>query len=46
MKFLDTEVAKYYNVTRDHYNFLWNLDQNRSLHYGYWTETGMKNYRG
>ncbi len=39
MKFSSKEIAQYYDVTREHYQHFWKLDQCRSLHYGYWDDT-------
>lgn len=36
MKYSGSDIAQYYDVTRDHYSLFWKLTQHRSLHYGYW----------
>jgi len=36
------DIALYYDLSEVHYKLFWNLDQSKSLHYGYW-EAGTKN---
>lgn len=30
------DIAQYYDLSEVHYKLFWNLDQSKSLHYGYW----------
>lgn len=39
MKFTPQQVGKYYDVTRDHYRYFWQMTKCRALHYGYWDES-------
>ena len=39
MQFTPEQIGKYYDVTRDHYRYFWQLNQCRALHYGYWDDS-------
>lgn len=41
--FSQKEIARYYDLSEDHYKLFWNLEKSRSLHYGYW-DTSTKNF--
>lgn len=41
--FSNQDIARYYDLSEDHYRFFWNLDQSKSLHYGYW-DSSTKNF--
>ena len=41
--FTNSEIEKYYDLTEFHYRLHWNLEQSRSLHYGYW-DKGTRNF--
>ena len=41
--FSNKDIEKYYDLTEFHYRLHWNLEQSRSLHYGYW-DTSTKNF--
>ncbi len=36
MGFTNEQIARYYDVSKTHYERVWNLNLSRSLHYGYW----------
>ncbi len=35
-KFSSNDIARYYDVSEDHYIYFWDLNQSHALHYGYW----------
>jgi len=37
--FTNEDISKYYDVSETHYRRIWDLDNSRSLHYGYWDES-------
>lgn len=37
--FTHNDIARYYDLSEVHYRLFWDLDQSRSLHYGYWDAT-------
>lgn len=37
--FSKSDIARYYDLSEVHYRLFWNLEQSRSLHYGYWDST-------
>lgn len=37
--FTDKDISRYYDLSEVHYRRFWNLNQSRSLHYGYWDAT-------
>jgi len=37
--FSSEDIAKYYDVSEDHYTYFWDLNQSHALHYGYWDAT-------
>ncbi|MBS1590133.1 MAG: methyltransferase domain-containing protein [Bacteroidetes bacterium] len=37
--FSKKDIARYYDLSEIHYKLFWNLDQSKSLHYGYWDAT-------
>ncbi|MES3039121.1 MAG: LuxR C-terminal-related transcriptional regulator, partial [Bdellovibrionota bacterium] len=37
------EVARYYDLSEVHYRLFWNLQESKSLHYGYW-DSSTKNF--
>jgi len=37
--FSSKDIAKYYDVSEDHYTYFWDLNQSHALHYGYWDAT-------
>jgi len=39
MQFTPQQIGKYYDVTRDHYRYFWQMSKCRALHYGYWDES-------
>lgn len=39
MHFTPQQVGKYYDVTRDHYRYFWQMTKCRALHYGYWDDS-------
>lgn len=43
MAFSNKDIIRYYDLTEFHYRLHWNLDQSRSLHYGYW-DRSTKNF--
>ena len=44
MEFSSKDIARYYDVSEDHYIFFWDLNQSHALHYGYW-DSSTKNFR-
>lgn len=34
--FTKKDISRYYDLSEVHYKLFWNLDQSKSLHYGYW----------
>jgi len=42
--FTNDDISKYYDVSETHYRRIWDLDNSRSLHYGYWDQS-VKNFR-
>lgn len=34
--FSNKEIARYYDLSEVHYKLFWNLDESKSLHYGFW----------
>ncbi len=42
--FSSEDIAKYYDVSEDHYTYFWDLNQSQALHYGYW-DSGTKTFR-
>lgn len=42
--FSSKDIAKYYDVSEDHYMYFWDLNQSHALHYGYW-DASTKNFR-
>jgi tocopherol O-methyltransferase len=43
-KFTSKDIARYYDVSEDHYIYYWDLNQSHALHYGYW-DAGTKTFR-
>ncbi|TMI96007.1 MAG: methyltransferase domain-containing protein [Bacteroidetes bacterium] len=41
--FTNEDVSKYYDLSEAHYRRVWDLDNSRSLHYGYWDDS-VKNF--
>lgn len=41
--FSNKEIARYYDLSEVHYRFFWNLEESKSLHYGYW-DTSTKSF--
>ena len=41
--FTHNDIARYYDLSEVHYRLFWNLNQSRSLHYGYW-DASTKNF--
>ena len=41
--FTSNDIARYYDLSEVHYRLFWNLQQSRSLHYGYW-DASTKNF--
>ena len=41
--FNNEDIARYYDLSEVHYRRVWDLDQCRSLHYGYW-DNSVKNF--
>lgn len=41
--FSNSEIEQYYDLSQTHYKRVWNLEQSRSLHYGYW-DADTKNF--
>src|SRR5438067_4251267 len=41
--FSHNDIARYYELSEVHYRLFWNLNQSRSLHYGYW-DASTKNF--
>jgi len=41
--FSNKEIARYYDLSEVHYRLFWNLEESRSLHYGYW-DSSTKNF--
>ncbi len=41
--FSNHDIIRYYDLTEFHYRLHWNLDESRSLHYGYW-DNSTKNF--
>lgn len=37
--FSNKDIARYYDLSEVHYRLFWNLDESKSLHYGYWDAT-------
>lgn len=37
--FSNNEIARYYELSEDHYRLFWNLGKSKSLHYGYWDDS-------
>ena len=37
--FTNEDIARYYDLSRTHYENMWDLRRSRSLHYGYWDRT-------
>ncbi|MBC7450973.1 MAG: class I SAM-dependent methyltransferase [Cytophagales bacterium] len=44
VQFSTNDIARYYDVSEDHYVFFWDLNQSHALHYGYW-DTNTKSFR-
>jgi tocopherol O-methyltransferase len=42
--FSTKDIARYYDVSEDHYIFFWDLNNSKALHYGYW-DASTKNFR-
>lgn len=38
-KFSNADIARYYDVSKTHYNKMWDLQRSKSLHYGIWDKT-------
>ncbi len=38
-KFSFGDIARYYDVSKTHYEKMWDLKRSRSLHYGYWDKS-------
>lgn len=38
-KFSSQDIARYYDVSKTHYEKMWDLKKSRSLHYGYWDKS-------
>ncbi|MBX9850939.1 MAG: methyltransferase domain-containing protein [Cytophagaceae bacterium] len=41
--FSNKDIARYYDLSEVHYKLFWNLEESKSLHYGYW-DAGTKNF--
>jgi len=41
--FRNEDIERYYDLSEIHYKLFWNLDESRSLHYGYW-DKNTKNF--